>query len=130
MVFHQHKLAAIQNAAVNNFAIVRGISADVVEVAAAMLEGQALPVEPRGKLATTWGSTGKKNNTTINVWPFALFKSKWSHTHLLAPACLLCVKLDVPAAEFFHLLRLAFALALILSAFSFRSTGVGQGGEQ
>ena len=33
MVFRQHKLAAIQNAAVNTFAVVRGISPNIVETA-------------------------------------------------------------------------------------------------
>ena len=60
MVLYRHKLAAIQNAAVNDFAIVRAISPDVVDTAAAVLAGQALPVEARGKLATTWGAL-KKN---------------------------------------------------------------------
>ena len=60
MVFYKHKLAAIQNASVNNYAIVRGISSDVAEHTTAMLAGQSLPVEARGKLATTWGALKKE----------------------------------------------------------------------
>ena len=56
MVFHHHKLAGMQNASVNDFGLVRGISPDVVTAAASMLAGQHLPVEARGKLTTTWGA--------------------------------------------------------------------------
>lgn len=61
MVFYKRKLAAIQNAAVNTFAIVRAVSPDVAKRAAAMLAGsRGLSVEARGKLATTWGALKKK----------------------------------------------------------------------
>ena len=57
MIFYQRKLAAIQNAAVNTFAVVRAVSPDVVKRAAAMLAGnKGLSVEARGKLTTTWGA--------------------------------------------------------------------------
>ena len=60
MVFHKHKLAAIQNAAVDTFAVVRGITPADVSLASAMLAGQSLPVEARGKLTTTWGALKKE----------------------------------------------------------------------
>ena len=60
MVFYRHKLAAFQNAAVDTFAIVRGITPQDVDLAGAMLAGQYLPVEARGKLATTWGALKKE----------------------------------------------------------------------
>lgn len=65
LVFYNHRLAAIQNAAVqgvtgNIFGLVRGMSPDVVALTEAMLAGRALPVEARGKLTTMWGALKKE----------------------------------------------------------------------